>query len=139
LWMVKEVEMKPAMKIPIRGVLISLLVVEMAAFLFWRHRAPTSALPPPVRVADMAASGLGRPPPVALPRVWPARVEDPGFAALAESPPPASEGPPADADAAKDSLCGGMACRADQFCCGPPACGRCVSELRGPRCPKTCS
>jgi hypothetical protein len=35
-------------------------------------------------------------------------------------------------------LCGGKMCTAGQFCCGPPACGRCAYPMAGPRCPGVC-
>jgi len=35
-------------------------------------------------------------------------------------------------------LCGGKLCAAGQFCCGPPACGRCAYPMAGPRCPGVC-
>jgi hypothetical protein len=34
--------------------------------------------------------------------------------------------------------CGGKLCAPGQFCCGPPACGRCVYPMAGPRCPSVC-
>ena len=38
-----------------------------------------------------------------------------------------------------EPLCGGKVCPAGQFCCGPPACGRCAYPMAGPRCPSVCS
>ena len=37
-----------------------------------------------------------------------------------------------------EPLCGGKACQPGQFCCGPPACGRCAYPMAGPRCPSVC-
>lgn len=37
-----------------------------------------------------------------------------------------------------EPLCGGKTCRPGQFCCGPPACGRCAYPMAGPRCPSVC-
>jgi hypothetical protein len=37
-----------------------------------------------------------------------------------------------------EPLCGGKVCPAGQFCCGPPACGRCAYPMAGPRCPSVC-
>jgi len=68
-------------------------------------------------------------------------------------PPPAEPAPAADSErpapdvrwsaradaSSKDGvLCGGKVCAANQFCCGPPECGRCASRLTGPRCPASC-
>lgn len=128
--------MKPAKKIPIRALLISLLAIEIAGFFIFKHQARSPVPPPAVRGADLATSELARSPRATVRPVSSAKVEDPGFAALVEPAPLASADAPA-ADA-KDALCGGIVCRPDQFCCGPPACGHCVSALRGPRCPKTC-
>jgi hypothetical protein len=36
-------------------------------------------------------------------------------------------------------LCNGQICAADQFCCGPPACGYCARILQGPNCATTCN
>ncbi|HXU64109.1 MAG TPA: hypothetical protein VN962_20560 [Polyangia bacterium] len=44
----------------------------------------------------------------------------------------------ADASSKDGVLCGGKVCAANQFCCGPPECGRCASRLTGPRCPASC-
>jgi hypothetical protein len=44
----------------------------------------------------------------------------------------------ADGGRADGSLCGGKTCAPDQFCCGPPECGRCTSRAAGPRCPNSC-
>jgi hypothetical protein len=43
--------------------------------------------------------------------------------------------------AAGDSgqTCGGQVCGADQMCCGPASCGRCISKLSGQSCPAECS
>jgi hypothetical protein len=35
-------------------------------------------------------------------------------------------------------LCGGQICGANEFCCGPPACGSCRNILTGPNCPTSC-
>jgi hypothetical protein len=43
-----------------------------------------------------------------------------------------------DGGEANQPLCGGQLCRVGQFCCGPPACGRCAYPMAGPRCPGTC-
>ena len=46
-----------------------------------------------------------------------------------------------DHDAGQDaqpSLCNGQTCKSTEFCCGPPACGRCANILTGPLCPTTC-
>jgi hypothetical protein len=133
---VEEVAMKRKTKFSILTVVVALLAIEMTAFVRFRHRAPVSASPRSEVVADMVSSGLGRASRAVRALAAPAKVEDPGFAALVDVAPPASDNPRA--DAAKETLCGGTVCRPDQFCCGPPACGHCVSALRGPRCPKTC-
>jgi len=43
-----------------------------------------------------------------------------------------------DGGEADQPLCGGQLCRVGQFCCGPPACGRCAYPMAGPHCPGTC-
>jgi hypothetical protein len=35
-------------------------------------------------------------------------------------------------------LCGGQACAAEQVCCGPASCGRCISKFSGQTCPALC-
>jgi hypothetical protein len=40
---------------------------------------------------------------------------------------------------ADGGLCNGQVCAADQFCCGPPACGYCARILQGPNCATTCN
>jgi hypothetical protein len=42
-------------------------------------------------------------------------------------------------DATATSLCGGKVCAADEDCCGPAECGRCIKKLTGPNCPSQCS
>ncbi len=42
-------------------------------------------------------------------------------------------------DAAAGPLCGGKVCAADEDCCGPAECGRCIKKLTGPNCPSQCS
>ena len=125
--------MKPKTKVSILAVVVSLLAIELTGFLLWKRRAriPVDSGADPV--ADLTPSTPRRLPRV--PPVSPAKVEAPAVTAFAEST-PANDAPAADAK--KDSLCGGTVCRPDQFCCGPPACGHCVSALRGPRCPNTC-
>lgn len=39
---------------------------------------------------------------------------------------------------AAGQLCGGRACGADQICCGPASCGRCLSKFSGQACPALC-
>jgi hypothetical protein len=127
--------MKPATKVSILAVVVSLLAIELTGFLLWKHRARTPVASASDPVADLTPSAPRRARRVPLTPIPSARVEAPVVAAFAEST-PVSDPPPADAK--KESLCGGIVCRSDQFCCGPPACGRCVSALRGPRCPNTC-
>ncbi|MEO6598247.1 MAG: hypothetical protein ABIQ16_00130 [Polyangiaceae bacterium] len=40
---------------------------------------------------------------------------------------------------ATGQLCGGQVCSADQVCCGPAVCGRCISKLSGQYCLTQCS
>jgi hypothetical protein len=50
---------------------------------------------------------------------------------------PAAAATPVSAPA-DGGLCGGKVCTADQFCCGPPACGHCAYRMAGPVCPTAC-
>ena len=127
--------MKPKTKLSLLAVVVSLLAIELTGFLLWKRRARMSVDSASDPVADLTPSAPRHSPRVPSTPLSPARVEAPAFAAFAEST-PVSDPPPADAK--KESLCGGTVCRPDQFCCGPPACGHCVSALRGPRCPSTC-
>ena len=43
-----------------------------------------------------------------------------------------------DVDAAASPLCGGKVCAANEVCCGPAECGRCINRLTGPYCPSEC-
>ena len=55
---------------------------------------------------------------------------------------PPTDGAPSDTtamDAAASPLCGGKVCAADEDCCGPAECGRCIKKLTGPYCPSQCS
>src|SRR3954447_9313793 len=133
--MVKGGEMKPKTKVSILAVVVSLLAIELTGFLLWKHRARMSVDSGSDPVADLTPSTPRRLQRVPITPAPTARVEAPSVTAFAEST-PVNDAPPADAK--KDSLCGGTVCRPDQFCCGPPACGHCVSALRGPRCPNTC-
>jgi hypothetical protein len=72
------------------------------------------------------------PPPPAAPSPL-SRQSKPAESTWTVKPPTKSDGAPED-----NSLCGGKVCRGDQFCCGPPECGRCASRLSGPRCPTIC-
>jgi hypothetical protein len=45
---------------------------------------------------------------------------------------------PADGGRPDAPLCGGKACPAGQFCCGPPECGHCAYPMAGPHCPSVC-
>jgi hypothetical protein len=55
------------------------------------------------------------------------------------TPADASRADAAAADAATAPLCGGKTCAADEVCCGPAECGRCIKALTGPNCPSSCS
>jgi hypothetical protein len=133
--MVKEVEMKPKTKMSILAVVVSLLAIELTGYLLWKRRARMSVDSASDAVADLTRAAPRHARRVPITPDSPAIVEAPVVAAFADST-PVSDPPPADAK--KASLCGGAVCRPDQFCCGPPACGHCVSALRGPRCPSTC-
>lgn len=41
-------------------------------------------------------------------------------------------------NAGDGGLCSGVVCKANEFCCGPPACGSCANVLQGPNCPTSC-
>jgi len=119
---------------------------------------------PPVAAGDPAApsaspSGAEGPPSVALPAAGaPTPADAPALEASGGAAPP-SRARPKDAmrvnptsgeqmwsarDVIPDGgrpdqpLCGGKLCAAGQFCCGPPACGRCAYPMAGPRCPGVC-
>jgi len=50
---------------------------------------------------------------------------------------PATGGP--DAGGTSGELCGGKVCGADQACCGPASCGRCIPKFSGQSCPLQCT
>jgi hypothetical protein len=54
-------------------------------------------------------------------------------------PPDAARADAATIDATAPTLCGGKACTAEETCCGPAECGRCINKLTGPNCPSQCS
>ncbi len=93
------------------------------------------------RAVEMIARAAAEPP---APDVNPPPAAAPANAEADEADKPAPDmrwtvsarGP--DATANDRSPCGGKICAADQFCCGPPACGHCANRLTGPRCPSTC-
>jgi hypothetical protein len=42
-------------------------------------------------------------------------------------------------DGGTETLCGGKVCGANEVCCGPHECGRCIEALTGPYCPSICT
>jgi hypothetical protein len=93
---------------------------------------PAAGAPRPTDAPALEAGGVAAPPPRARPKealrvnqtsgeqMWSARDVIP------------------DGGRPDQPLCGGKLCAAGQFCCGPPACGRCAWPMAGPRCPGVC-
>jgi hypothetical protein len=117
-------------------VVCGVTMVGLAADSGWLRRRPAAERPMfdrarqddlrnAARVVQMAAQ-------VAAERPAPVETAPPSLDAGDSEP------TPADAKADGTTRCGGEACAAGQFCCGPPACGHCANRLTGPRCPATC-
>ena len=61
------------------------------------------------------------------------------ISACDSSSPPTTTGTGGAGAGSDGGLCNGQICAADQFCCGPPACGYCARILQGPNCATTCN
>jgi hypothetical protein len=124
----KDTKMTPAGRWIVALALLAAGLVFLALYLRPARRTPSSTQVDEPTVADVTPG-----------RSYPLNAAGAEVAADAPSTLPASaDVPVATADGAGPTLCGGKACKEDQFCCGPPACGHCANKLMGPECPTKC-